>query len=301
MVVTIVLGGLLLLLLVLMAYGSFASDVISKLVTEHVEILPSADVEVPAMTDQPLRDSQSKSGWGGVQRRFLTAGAAAEDDQESAELGVQEHIERTMEAGGLIEGGLVDNIVLEDIESLQGGTSQIALTSQTQRDMEALQAAVREHTGIVVNASSQASQKAVEQAVRHDHATGIITAVKKGAAALQGKLKILATWAQISSVIPTTFTVEWPIMFVNAMSIFDIVNLDALSTVSLDCITQINFYEYLILTMVTPMLLALLIWISYLLRLRGATVAAARKIKNQHTKLLLLLMFLVYPSVNQLS
>ena len=114
---------------------------------------------------------------------------------------------------------------------------------------------------------------------------------------LQQKFKILISYLQIMSLLSQNLNLKWPDFINNIVTGFDFVNLDIFSISGHDiaCSFNTNYYNTLILYIITIPVILLCTTISYFLAL---FVSKRKKaITDKYIYCLVLIIFLVYPSV----
>eukprot|EP00903_Cladosiphon_okamuranus_P012164 g11411.t1 len=118
------------------------------------------------------------------------------------------------------------------------------------------------------------------------------------------KLKILVVVWQILTVFPSITGADFPASYARFLSWVDIVNLDVGSVFSGSCILpDVNFYQRLLLTTLTPLVLVLVLAFTYQMAKRragigSASVIARRAAWSRHMAAGLLLTFLVFTSTS---
>ena len=106
-------------------------------------------------------------------------------------------------------------------------------------------------------------------------------------------ISINITFSQINSSLPTVIQVQWPAVFVEFVSYFNVVNIDLLSLVGASCLGDINFQLTFIFMASLPVGIVLAAWTAYkcshrLMLRRVRTMDAAQK-KTQAREALSLL------------
>lgn len=77
---------------------------------------------------------------------------------------------------------------------------------------------------------------------------------------LKTKLKILTSFYQIVSGLPKTLALTFPSIYRSFTKVMAIIfNVDALQIISINCVVPTNFYTLLLITTLTPIVLALLV------------------------------------------
>lgn len=113
------------------------------------------------------------------------------------------------------------------------------------------------------------------------------------------KLKILVVVWQILTVLPSITGVEFPPSYSRFLSWIDVVNLDVGHIFTASCILPaVSFYHRLLLTTLTPLVLAAVLVLTYWMAKRRAGIGssgvlAARAAWSRHMAAGLLLTFLV--------
>ena len=118
---------------------------------------------------------------------------------------------------------------------------------------------------------------------------------------IQQKFKILISYLQVISLLSSNLNIKWPDFIKNVVNGFNFVNLDILSVSQhdLSCSFDNNFYNNLILYILTIPLLLFFITISYFISLSLSAKYETKKIiiTDRYIYCLIFFIFLIYPSV----
>merc|ERR1719502_1670443 len=69
---------------------------------------------------------------------------------------------------------------------------------------------------------------------------------------IQMKAKILVAYLQVVGSFATTFTISFPHSFTSFISTFELVDLNVMSMISLDCMAPLDFFDKLVLATLAP-------------------------------------------------
>jgi predicted outer membrane repeat protein len=114
----------------------------------------------------------------------------------------------------------------------------------------------------------------------------------------QTKLKILISFAQILTSLPTLFDVNYPLLFTHFLDILSFSNLNFLSLFSVGCLWKSTFYDSLLLYTLGPVLLALLLslllHLRHLLALRINQHCPSYSLQQRNEQIKLLFIFIAF-------
>ncbi|GMI15770.1 hypothetical protein TrLO_g10292 [Triparma laevis f. longispina] len=120
---------------------------------------------------------------------------------------------------------------------------------------------------------------------------------------LKTKLKILTSFYQIVSGLPKTLALTFPSIYRSFTKVTTIIfNVDALQIISVNCVVPTNFYTLLLITMLTPIVLALLVATLTFFQLRKINDPAKREeVKSFRFSLALCVAYIIFSSTSTIA
>ena len=114
------------------------------------------------------------------------------------------------------------------------------------------------------------------------------------------KLKIVVGFAQIASSLALGLELQWPTTFTRYVATLDATNVDYVRWTSLECIHEMPFYDKLLMITILPIVILFCILLFYAVVIHGPftrtwSSARQKRFRRQCWKVVIFLMFLIYP------
>ena len=193
----------------------------------------------------------------------------------------------------------IEMITLNDAKALGGGADMSDFDmdkSEKKQRIHKVQKEIQSKSGM--NVQIGALQETVAAASNVDGAATdrVLLLFHQVLKIFRSKGKILVGYLQVVSPFQGLFEVPWPQEFIDYMNSLAFINLGLFEMFTLDCIDHsTTFYTTLVIAVTAPIVLSVLNYVAYLIRLhQNPGEQAASKIKSQHIKLFCIGLFLVY-------